>query len=334
MGRRSRGDRRPTAGGDVGVGEEVGVDESVGVAAAVEVLDPREAEVGRFRVRRALPRRGLRTVGPWCFADQMGPAEVTETSGLDVGPHPHIGLQTVTWLVSGTALHRDSLGSEQLISPGQLNLMTAGEGIVHAEEATGTYRGPLHGMQLWVAQPEATRHGAPRFQHVAELPRVEDGVSTVTVIAGDLLGVRSPAAYDSELVGADAVLRPGFVVWPLHEDFEYAIVVMSGEVAVSTSTGSGVARPGQLVALRSGRTEVTLEAREAARVLLLGGTPFDEPLLLWWNFVARTREEVDAAYAAWRDGGERFGDPGSTLPRIPAPVPLWAPTRPAPSPSP
>jgi quercetin 2,3-dioxygenase len=145
----------------------------------LEVTDPREAEVGRFRVRRALPRRARRTVGAWCFVDLMGPADVAEDEGLGVPPHPHIGLQTATWLIAGEALHRDSLGTEQLLRPGQLNLMTAGGGIAHSEEGT-TYRGPLQGIQLWIAQPEATRHGAPHFEHHAGLPQVGLGAGDLT----------------------------------------------------------------------------------------------------------------------------------------------------------
>jgi quercetin 2,3-dioxygenase len=163
----------------------------------VEVTESHEAVVGRFTVRRALPRRGRRTVGAWCFADHMGPADVTEDSGLDVGPHPHMGLQTVTWLLAGEALHHDSLGSEQVIAPGQLNLMTAGGGVAHAEEATGSYSGQLHGIQLWVAQPEATRHGAAAFEHHAELPRVDLGGAEATVLVGELGGVARPARRDS-----------------------------------------------------------------------------------------------------------------------------------------
>jgi hypothetical protein len=152
-------------------------------APCVEVTDSRDEQVGQIRVRRALPRKGRRTVGAWCFADHMGPADVTENSGLDVGPHPHIGLQTVTWLIDGRVLHRDSLGSEQVIKPGQLNRMTSGGAVSHAEEATGHYRGTLEGIQLWVALPEATRHGGAAFEHHAQLPQSEldGGVATVLV---------------------------------------------------------------------------------------------------------------------------------------------------------
>ena len=147
--------------------------EDLSGAPVAEVTDARESLVGATKVRRALPMRHRRTVGPWCFEDHMGPTHVTPTAGLDVGPHPHIGLQTVTWLTEGEILHKDSLGTEQLIRPGQVNLMTAGTGVVHSEEATGSYAGRLQGVQLWVAQPEATRHTEPAFEHHATLPITE-----------------------------------------------------------------------------------------------------------------------------------------------------------------
>src|SRR5919202_512311 len=200
--------------------------------ACVEITPSREATVGAMRVRRALPRRERRTVGAWCFADHMGPEPVTETRGLDIGPHPHTGLHTVTWLVAGEVLHRDSLGSEQVIRAGELNLMTAGEGVTHSEEATGRYRGQLHGVQLWVAQPEATRHGSAAFEHHAELPRVELGQSEATILVGGFAGAVSPARADTELVGVDAVLRRGRSEWPLQPSFEYAVLVLEGALTI------------------------------------------------------------------------------------------------------
>src|SRR4051812_29713004 len=188
---------------------------------AVEVLDGRATTVGDLPVRRVLPRRGRRTVGAWCFADHMGPVAVDEFRTVEIGPHPHIGLHTVTWLVAGELLHRDSIGSEQPIRPGQLNLMTAGQGVAHAEEATNGYRGDLHGMQLWVAQPEETRHGAPAFEHHGELPQVSLGAGQATVLVGEFDGVVSPARRDTDLVGLDAVLRAGVSAWELRPDFEY-----------------------------------------------------------------------------------------------------------------
>jgi redox-sensitive bicupin YhaK (pirin superfamily) len=287
--------------------------------ACVEITPSRESVVGAMRVRRALPRIGRRTVGAWCFADHMGPELVTETRGLDIGPHPHTGLQTVTWLVAGEVLHRDSLGSEQVIRTGQLNLMTAGDGVTHSEEATGRYRGQLHGVQLWVAQPEATRHGAAAFEHHAELPRVELDNAVATILVGSFAGAESPARRDTELVGVDLALWPGTGVWPLAPSFEHAVVVLDGEVLV----GEQVVRPGELAYLGQGRDQVTLAAAGPTRVLLLGGEPFAEPVLMWWNFVVRSRDELDRAYRQWESGGPRFGRLRSPLPRIPAPKPFW-----------
>jgi quercetin 2,3-dioxygenase len=290
--------------------------------ACVEVTPSREAMVGAMRVRRALPRVGRRTVGAWCFADHLGPELVTETRGLDIGPHPHTGLHTVTWLVAGEVLHRDSLGTEQLIRAGQLNLMTAGQGVTHSEEATGRYRGQLHGVQLWVAQPEATRHGPAAFEHHAELPRVELDNAVATVLVGALAGAASPARRDTELVGVDAALGPGTGAWPLEPAFEHALVLLDGEVLV----GGQVVRPGELAYLGQGRDEVALSAAEPTRLLLLGGEPFAEPVLMWWNFVVRSRDELDRAYRQWQAGEERFGRLRSPLARIPAPKPFWRPT--------
>jgi quercetin 2,3-dioxygenase len=287
--------------------------------ACVEITPSRESVVGAMRVRRALPRIGRRTVGAWCFADHMGPELVTETRGLDIGPHPHTGLQTVTWLVAGEVLHRDSLGSEQVIRAGQLNLMTAGEGVTHSEEATGRYRGQLHGVQLWMAQPEATRHGAAAFEHHAELPRVELDNAVATILIGTFAGAESPARRDTELVGVDLALRPGTGVWPLAPSFEHALVVLDGEVLV----GEQVVRPGELAYLGQGRDRLTLAAAGPTQVLLLGGEPFGEPVLMWWNFVVRSRDELDRAYRQWESGGPRFGRLRSPLSRIPAPKPFW-----------
>jgi quercetin 2,3-dioxygenase len=283
-----------------------------------EVLDDREAKVGNLTVRRALPRRGRRTVGAWCFADHMGPEEVSENAGLDIGPHPHIGLHTVTWLVDGALLHRDSLGSEQLIRPGQLNLMTAGSGVVHAEEMVRPYRGTLQGVQLWVAQPAGTRDGAAAFEHHADLPVTDLDNGEAVVLVGSLAGATSTARHDTELVGAQLTVRRGGTVVPVRRDFEHALVVIDGEVAV----GESVVRPGQLGYVGMGRDELPLSSSDGARVLLLGGAPFPEPLVMWWNFVGRTKEEMAQARTQWATGDERFGEVETELPRIPAPPAL------------
>jgi redox-sensitive bicupin YhaK (pirin superfamily) len=288
--------------------------------ATVEISESREAQVGGFRVRRALPRRGRRTVGPWCFVDHMGPATVDPQRGLDVAPHPHIGLQTVTWLLAGEALHRDSLGTEQVIVPGQLNLMTAGHGVAHSEEGTGRFGGVVHGVQLWVAQPSATRDGPAAFEHHGDLPQVAVDRSTATVLVGRFAGAASPARRDSDHVGIDLRLGDGATTMPLRPDFEHAFIVLNGAVLVD---GHAV-EPGRLAYLGPGRDECRFATREPAQALLLGGVPFEERLLMWWNFVARTQEELTAAYRAWTGAGERFGQVRSPLPRVDVGPPPWA----------
>jgi len=295
---------------------------------AVEITESRAQTVGAVPVRRALPIRTRRTVGAWCFADHLGPLAVGPDAGhagargIDIGPHPHIGLHTVTWLLAGEVRHLDSLGSDQVVRPGQLNLMTAGAGVVHAEEGTD-YRGPLHGVQLWVAQPEATRHGPAAFEHHADLPRVEIGNTVATVLVGELASAASPTRHDTELAGAELALRPGRSVLPLRPDFEYALLVTEGAVRLAAT--QAVARPGQLAYLGAGRPEVALDAVEPARALLLGGVPFPEPVVMWWNFVGRSRAELTTAYRQWsdRDGAARFGPVASHLRRVPAPPPPW-----------
>lgn len=296
----------------------VAADDSHPIAPCLEVGESREEVVGRIRVRRALPRRGRRTVGAWCFVDHMGPADVTENSGLDVGPHPHLGLQTVTWLVDGQALHRDSLGSEQVIRPGQLNLMTSGAAVSHAEEATGHYRGTLEGVQLWIALPGSTRNGPAAFEHHAELPQGELGGGVLTVLVGRFAGLSSPARHDTPLVGVDLALHRATTV-PLRPDHEYALVVLDGALGVN---GSRLV-PGRLGYLGRGRDELLLDVREPTRALLLGGLPFEERILMWWNFVARDRQEIDEAFASWDARDDRFGTVRSSLPRIPARPPFW-----------
>ena len=285
----------------------------------LEVLEGRRAEVGGFEVSRVLPRRQRRSVGAWCFVDQMGPGQVTTARGLDIGPHPHIGLQTVTWVVRGEILHRDSLGSEQVIRPGQLNLMTAGRGVSHSEETAGVYTGALHGVQLWVAQPSATRDEAPAFEHHAELPQTEVGDAVATVLIGEFADVSSPARRDTDHAGAELLLPAGRTSVPLDASFEYALVVIDGNVAV----GGTKLTSGRLGYLGVGRDEVPIEAGEPSRALLIGGTPFPESLLMWWNYVARTRDEVTRAHRDWVEGQARFGHVASSLARLVTEGPPW-----------
>jgi len=307
--------------GPVGTEDLAGVEEPGGPApaASLEITPSREAQVGEQRVHRALPRRERRTVGAWCFIDHLGPTTVTEADRIGIGPHPHMGLQTVTWLVAGELLHRDSLGSEQLIRPGQLNLMSAGRGVAHAEEATA-YRGDFQAVQLWVAQPERTRSGPPAFEHHAELPQAELDNAVATILVGELAGSVSPARRDTEHVGIDLVLQPGSAVVPLRSAFEHGLVVLEGAAGID---GNGV-EPGHLAYLGLGRDELRLAVEVPTRALLVGGTPFESAVLMWWNFVARTRDEVTTAQQAWNSDDGRFGAVASTMDRIDAPGLPWA----------
>jgi quercetin 2,3-dioxygenase len=222
----------------------------------------------------------------------------------------------VTWVLSGEMLHRDSLGSEQVIRPGELNLMTAGHGIVHAEERLGT--APVHIAQLWVAQPATTRDGDSAFEHHGELARLELGDSTATVLVGELAGGRSPARRDTDHFGADIELRSQATI-PLRRDHEHVLVPLMGAVELE----GRVVAPAQLVYLAPGRDAIQLQAPDPARLLLLGGVPFEEPILMWWNYVARTRDEITAAHAEWTARNDRFGVPPSPLSPIDVDPPPW-----------
>jgi hypothetical protein len=269
-------------------------------------LAGRLVPLGRYAmVRRFLPHRARPTVGAWCFVDHYGPDDVTSGPGMAIPPHPHCGLQTVSWLLEGEVLHRDSLGSEQLIRPGQLNLMTAGRGIAHSEQSPAERPPALHGVQLWIASPDATRDGPARFDHHADLPVLRLGPATVTVLAGSLGGAASPARVETPLVGADVTVdEGGEVELDLEPGFEHAVVTLSGAAEVD---GRALGEH-TMAYLGCGRSALRLTATAGAgtRLLLLGGTPFEEPLVMWWNFVGRTHEDVDAARRDWQqeiDGG-------------------------------
>jgi quercetin 2,3-dioxygenase len=269
------------------------------------LLPGHDVPLGRYTtVRRLLPQRERRMVGAWCFVDHFGPDDVAGRPGMQIPPHPHTGLQTVSWLVEGQILHRDSLGSRQLIEPGQLNLMTSGRGIAHSEESPPEHRPVMHGVQLWVALPEAARHGEPRFEHHPAVPtwHPHHGI-TLTVVVGSLGDVRSPAVVHTPLVGAEVALTAGARTrLPLEPAFEYATLAMSGSAEVN----GVVVEPGSLLYLGRGRADLTLHSDDGSRVFLLGGEPFDEPLVMWWNFVGRSHEEILAAREDWM-AGERFG---------------------------
>jgi len=284
------------------VDADLDIAQTPAVASDLELTEARDGRVGGMTVRRLMPLRLRRSVGAWCFVDHYGPMSVDGVAGMQVPPHPHIGLQTVTWLISGNVLHRDSLGTEQMIRPGQLNLMTAGRGIAHSEESPDEHDRTLHGVQLWVALPDASRHVEPTFSHHAELPSAGIGGFEVTVFAGSLGGARSPAVMFSEIVGAElATARDGSGSIPLTVAHEHVIFVATGSAGVEGT----VLAPGQLLYLATGRDQVGVSAPEGSRLFLLGGIPLGEQLLMWWNLVARSPEEIAAAAADWREG--RFG---------------------------
>jgi len=266
-------------------------------------------------VRRYLPGAHRRMVGAWCFLDYYGPTVIREGVGMQVPPHPHCGLQTISWLVSGEIRHTDSVGSEATVRPGQLALMTAGQGIAHAERSPGTRPPILHGAQLWVALPDAVRDAQPSFEHLLEPPKLEVDGATVTLILGSLEGTAVPARVYSPLVGADIDLPGnGRSTLALTADWEHAILVMRGSVRI----GSQLLGIGEMAYLGCGRTELQLESELGARVLLIGGAPFTEELLMWWNFVARSHEEIVAARQDWTSG-VRFGTVEDSSGRLPAP---------------
>ena len=292
-----------------------------------ELLHPREVPLGgprAMRVRRVLPNRDRRMVGAWCFADSYGPTGIAGQPGMQVPPHPHIGLQTVTWLVEGEVWHQDSVGSRQLVHPGELPLMTAGRGIAHSEQSPPEHSPTLYGAQLWLALPEGSRHAPPAFEFHSSLPRHELRQGSITVLAGVVDGVVSPATTYSPLVGASLDLSAGGQLSvPLEPGFEHAVLALSPGLTVE---GEPVPA-GSMLYLGRGRRAVGLTAETAGQALLLGGEPFAEDLVMWWNFVGRSHEDVVAARTTWEAEHDtdapdrRFGPvPGYDGPALPAPA--------------
>ncbi|OAH12346.1 pirin family protein [Streptomyces jeddahensis] len=291
-----------------------------------ELLSPRRVTLGEStEVRRLLPNLGRRMVGAWAFVDHYGPDDIADEPGMQVPPHPHMGLQTVSWLHEGEVLHRDSTGSLQTIRPRELGLMTSGQAISHSEESPRQHPRFLHGAQLWVALPDTHRHIAPRFEYHPELPAVTAPGLTATLILGSLDGATSPGSTYTPIVGADLALTSGTDVrLPLEPDFEYAVLSMSGEAHVD-----GVpVLPGSMLYLGCGRSELPLRAESDAGLMLLGGEPFEEELIMWWNFIGRTQEEIEQAREDWMSG-MRFGEvKGYDGGRLPAPALPTVPLKP------
>ena len=261
------------------------------------------------QIRRALPNRERRTVGAWCFLDHLGPVQFAPGKGMHVGPHPHIGLQTFTWMIEGEVVHRDSLGNEQVIRPGQVNLMTSGRGISHTEDSAQD-GAAMHAAQLWIALPAAEKDREPAFSNYTDLPTADAGGWRATVLAGTALGHTAPTQVYTPLVGIDFTSAGAAdTTLPLQADFEYGAMVLRGEAELAGET----LPQGELLYFPPGCTELRLRTSAAAQVLLLGGRPFGEPIMVWWNFVARTHEEIQQAADDW-NAGRRFGTvrPGST----------------------
>jgi redox-sensitive bicupin YhaK (pirin superfamily) len=292
------------------------------------LLEAREVPLGGVRamsVRRALPQRDLPLVGAWCFLDRFGP----QVTRMRVEPHPHTGLQTVTWPFVGDVRHRDTVGSDVLVRRGALNLMTSGAGIAHSEYSVGEDAAPLDALQLWVALPESRRHGAPAFEQHAELPEAELAAVTgapgsATVVLGEFAGASSPATTYTPIVGAELRVPAGSrVTLPLNPAWEYAVMGVDG---TAVAHAHAEPQPGidvddaHLLYLGSGRTAVEVSSASGATLFLLGGEPFEDDIVMWWNFVGRSHEEIVTARDEWEAASDRFGHVvGHGAERIPAP---------------
>ncbi|WP_108658779.1 pirin family protein [Acuticoccus kandeliae] len=284
------------------------------------IIIPRSRDLGGFEVRRALPSSQRRMVGPFIFFDQMGPAEFVIGEGIDVRPHPHINLATVTYLFDGEIMHRDSLGTEVPIRPGAVNLMTAGRGIVHSERTDPTVKARgqrLFGLQTWVALPQAFEEVDPAFAHhgADDLPIVADHGVSARLILGEAWGARSPVKTFSSMIYSDITLAPGAQIPIETKDEERALYTVAGEVEIAgTRYGAGqllVFRPGDPITVRN-------TSRETARAVLVGGDAMDGPRYIWWNFVSSRRERIEQAKAEWKSG--RFDTvPGDAEEFIPLP---------------
>jgi redox-sensitive bicupin YhaK (pirin superfamily) len=286
--------------------------------AVEQLIVPRTVDLGGFQVHRALPSAGSRMVGPFIFFDHFGPAVFKAGDGVDVRPHPHIGLATVTYLFDGEIVHRDSLGTAMPIRPGAVNWMTAGRGIVHSERTAADRRDggePLHGLQLWVALPTKNEETAPAFAHTtaADIPELTEGDMTLRVVAGSLHGLRSPVTTSWETVFADVRLKAGATVPLDAEHEERAVYVITGEIEIGGDR-HGAER---LLVLKPG-DRVTIHAASDAHFILVGGAPMDGPRHIWWNFVSSSKERIESAKADWKAG--RFDIvPDDTTEFIPLP---------------
>lgn len=270
----------------------------------IQRIAGRPSDIGEgMTVLRALPTRQRRMVGAWCFLDHLGPLEFPAGRGMHVGAHPHTGLQTFTWLIEGEVLHRDSLGNEQIIRPGQVNLMTAGRGVVHTEDSLQEGQ-RLHAAQLWIALPAEEADCAPAFAHYPELPCWDDNGCRFTLLAGSFAGRTMSGDFRTPLLGVDAFSAPGArLELPLNPAFEHGILILEGQVRIDDEAFA----TDEFAYLSNGTERLAIELAAGTRILLLGGVPFGEPVLMWWNFVGFSKTGITQAQREWESGDPRFG---------------------------
>ncbi|WP_286929362.1 MULTISPECIES: pirin family protein [Aeromicrobium] len=290
---------------------------SAGAMSPDRTIDPREVPLGGLRgllVHRTLPSKEIPLIGAWCFLDHFGPTD----HRMQVLPHPHTGLQTVTWPLVGRIRHRDSLGSDLVLEPGELNLMTSGDGVSHSEFSEGE-PGPMHGLQLWVALPDHRRAGPAAFEHHPDLPQVEGAGWTGVVLAGTFAGATSKATVHTPLVGVELRLEPGRHEFDLDPAFEHGVLAVDDAVTVA---GRPVPHR-SLQYLAPGRARLALEVERPTIVLLIGGEPFEEQIVMWWNFIGRSHDEIAAAREDWEAHEPRYGHvdghDGQVIPAPPMP---------------
>ncbi|WP_374474623.1 pirin family protein [Zoogloea sp.] len=286
----------------------------------IERILPREADLGEgMHVRRALPTRQRRMIGAWCFLDHAGPVDFAPCGGMHVGAHPHTALQTFTWLIDGEVLHRDSLGNEQVIRPGQVNLMTAGHGIVHTEDSLPDAR-RLHAAQLWIALPPEHADCPPAFEHHPVLPRWAQDGCILTLLAGRHGEHQSPVSLHSPLIGLDVCSSSeARLTLPLDPSFEYGILPLEGSLRIGDESFDSDA----FACFAPGASSIHLELAAHTRVLVIGGVPFAQPVLMAWNFVGHSREAIAAAQRDWEAGNPRFGPVAGSTRRLVAPPLPW-----------
>lgn len=287
-------------------------------------IQARMSDVGGIPVARTLPTKEQRTIGPWCFLDHAGPVTFSaDEAGMQVGPHPHTCLQTFTWMLAGEVLHRDSLGNRQIIRPGQVNLMTAGQGISHTEESVFSTESEreLHAAQLWIAMPESEQDSAPAFEHYPDLPVINRGDVTLTLLIGEFAGQTAPTRTYLPIVGIDMLFdADDEIPVNLESDFEYGITALVGGFSMAGESYE----QDELAVLATGHQQASIGANKGSRLLLIGGKPLVKPITIWWNYVGYNKDYIRQAQEDWHAQHERFGNvPNSNAARMQGPGVPW-----------